>query len=97
MIVLDGRTASGGSKIENQVMHKKIYTLLFSLFLSLLTFSGWAQPAGDGKPVEMADKFRADGKIYVVIAVLVTILLGVILYLVRLDRKITKLEKDFTK
>lgn len=36
---------------------------------------------------------RADGKIYVVIAVCVTILLGLFLYVIRLDRKITKLEK----
>ena len=32
--------------------------------------------------VEMADGMRADGKIYVVIAVLVTILLGIILFLI---------------
>jgi hypothetical protein len=44
--------------------------------------------------VEMADKMRSDGKIYVVIAVILTILTGLILYLVRLDRKITKFEKS---
>jgi CcmD family protein len=36
---------------------------------------------------------RGNGKIYVVVAVLVTIFIGIILYLIRLDRKITKLEK----
>jgi hypothetical protein len=46
------------------------------------------------KTVEMADGLRANGKIYVVVLVLVTILAGVILYVVRLDRKIHKLEKD---
>ena len=42
----------------------------------------------------MADEMRSSGKIYVVVAVLVTIFIGIILYLVRLDRKITKLEKE---
>lgn len=44
--------------------------------------------------VEMADTFRRDGKIYVVVAVLLTILAGIIIYLVRLDRKISRLEKN---
>ena len=35
---------------------------------------------------------RADGKIYVVMAVVITILTGLIIYLIRLDRKITRLE-----
>jgi hypothetical protein len=34
------------------------------------------------------------GKVFVVIAVMLTILAGLILYLVRLDRKISKLEKN---
>jgi uncharacterized membrane protein len=37
---------------------------------------------------------RSNGRIYVVIAVVVTILLGLILYVFRLDRKISRLEKD---
>jgi CcmD family protein len=50
--------------------------------------------SGASKPVEMADKFRADGKIYVVVAVVVVILLGIFVYVARLDRKITSLEKE---
>jgi hypothetical protein len=42
----------------------------------------------------MADRLRADGKIYVPIAVLVTILLGLIAYVMRLDRKISRFEKS---
>lgn len=76
-------------------MHKKIYKPLFTLLACLMTLALWAQPTGDTSKVQMADKFRADGKIYVVIAVLVTILLGLFIYVIRLDRKITKLEKDF--
>lgn len=44
--------------------------------------------------VEMADVMRADGKIYVVVAVLLIIFLGLIGYLIHLDRKISKLEKN---
>lgn len=43
--------------------------------------------------IEMADKFRADGKIYVVVAVISVILGGLITYLVMIDRKTARLEK----
>ncbi|MEJ8757850.1 CcmD family protein [Pontibacter sp. H259] len=45
--------------------------------------------------VEMADTLRQDGKIYVVVIVLLTILAGLIIYLIMLDRKVSKLEKQF--
>jgi hypothetical protein len=78
-------------------MHKKIYKPLFTLLACLMTVTLWAQAAGDTSKVEMADQFRANGKIYVVIAVLVTILLGLFVYVIRLDKKISRLEKDFNK
>lgn len=37
---------------------------------------------------------RSNGKIYVVIAIVLTILAGLILYVFRLDRKISTLEKE---
>jgi CcmD family protein len=37
---------------------------------------------------------RSNGRIYVVVAVMLTILIGLVFYLVRLDRKISKLEKE---
>jgi len=43
--------------------------------------------------VEMADLMRSNGKIYVVIAVIIVIFIGIGLYLFRLDRKISELEK----
>jgi CcmD family protein len=39
------------------------------------------------------DQFRADGKIYVVIAVVSVVLIGLFAYLFRLERKVTELEK----
>ena len=50
------------------------------------------QPVATG--VEMADRLRADGKIWVVVAVIAAIFAGIIIYLVRLDRQVSKLEKD---
>ncbi|WP_230407110.1 CcmD family protein [Pontibacter cellulosilyticus] len=44
--------------------------------------------------IEMADTLRQDGKIYVVVVVLLTVLGGMIAYLVTLDRKVTRLEKQ---
>lgn len=54
-----------------------------------------AQAEAAGPDVEMADALRRDGKIYVVVAVIVTVLAGLLLYLIRLDRKVSKLEQQF--
>lgn len=43
--------------------------------------------------VEMADAMRAEGKIYVVVTILVLILAGLVGYLVLIDRKVGRLEK----
>jgi CcmD family protein len=75
-------------------MYKKICALVVLLFCEAMTLPLVAQDLAGTQQVEMADRFRAEGKIYVVVAVLGAILLGLILYVVRLDRKITKLEKD---
>ena len=42
----------------------------------------------------MGNTMRSNGRIYVVVAVMLAILIGLILYLVRLDRKITKMERQ---
>lgn len=62
---------------------------LLLLVSSMLSFTASAQ-ASD---IEMADQFRADGKIYVVIAVVSVVLIGLFAYLFRLERKVTELEK----
>ena len=63
-----------------------IKRFLLSFFLIICNYVLFAQG--------MADEMRSNGKIYVVEAVLVTIFIGILLYLVRLDRKITKLERE---
>ncbi len=44
--------------------------------------------------IEMADKMRSEGKIYVVVAVIAIILTGLFIYLFSIDRKISRLEKN---
>ncbi len=67
-------------------MRKIIFTIsIVFCFLSVL-----AQPT---EQVEMADVLRGNGKIYTVVAVILTILIGLFLYLISIDRKISKLEQ----
>ena len=44
--------------------------------------------------VEMADQFRADGKIYILTGIILIILFGTVFYLFTIDRKVSKLEKE---
>jgi CcmD family protein len=67
---------------------KKI--LLFALLL-LSYVTTFAQQA---QPVEMADELRQSGKIYVVIAVIVVIFIGLAFYLFAIDRRLKKIEKE---
>jgi len=53
-----------------------------------------AKAQGTATNDSMASAMRSNGKIYVVVAVVLTILFGLIAYLIRLDRKISKLEKE---
>ena len=66
-------------------------TLLLFVTALLSTAFIYAQ---DEEKVDMADTMRSNGRIYVVVAVVVVILIGLILYLIRLDRKITRIERD---
>ena len=65
--------------------------LLITLFVLLCMFTVHAQ---DNTAQAANEGMRAGGKIYVVLAVALTILVGLILYVIRLDRKITKLERQ---
>ena len=67
--------------------YKKTVALFFMFLLSAVSFA-------QDKDGSVADTMRSNGRIYVVVAVVLTILTGLILYLVRLDRKISRLEKE---
>jgi hypothetical protein len=66
-------------------MIKKLSLLL----LLLLTLFSNAQDASNP---EMADTFRQDGKIYVVITVIGMIFAALIIFMIILERKLKKLE-----
>ena len=72
---------------------KKLFSLITLLFISTTMF---AQDTTANDP-EMADRLYADGRIYLVVAVVATIFAGIIVYLINLDSKISKLEKQLKK
>ena len=47
--------------------------------------------------VEMADTMRSEGKIYVVVAVAFISLAILSFYMIRIERKVTKVEKEMKK
>lgn len=63
----------------------------FVIALSILTLFAHAQETAANAP--NADVMRSNGKIYVVVAVIVTIVIGIFIYLFSLDRKISRMEK----
>ncbi len=69
----------------------KLYKYITLIFLAILPLMTQAQQ------VEMADDFRKDGKIYVVVTVAAVILAGLFVYLFLLDRKVSKIEKQLKK
>ena len=70
----------------------KYLTGILSFFLISLGLPAFAQD--NAQEIEMADQLRAEGKIYVVVAVLTVILIGILIFLIMLDRKIGRLEKQ---
>ncbi|MEY3059441.1 MAG: hypothetical protein RL000_793 [Bacteroidota bacterium] len=66
---------------------------LTSILALLFALGAQAQEAASTNETT-ASVMRSNGKIYVVVAVVLTILFGLIAYVIRLDRKISKLEKE---
>ncbi len=69
---------------------------LLSKFL-LVAFT-WviALPAA-AQNAEMADRLRSEGKIYILLGIVLIVLFGFITYLFLTDRKLTRLEQDLKK
>lgn len=59
-----------------------------------MVFLLFAHVALAQEEVEMADTMRSNGKIYVVVGIVVIILVGMVTYLFLIDRKISRLEKE---
>ncbi len=66
-------------------MIKKITTLLFMCIAFITQAQTTTEP-------RMADAFRQDGKIYVVITVIAMIFIAIVAFLIYLERKLKKLE-----
>lgn len=64
-----------------------ILTILFSVLYSAIAFA---------QDVEMADGLRSEGKIYIVVAVLLIVFTGIVIYLINIDKKVSKLEKEIS-
>jgi hypothetical protein len=61
-------------------------------FISILFFISCLVSSAQGSQPAMADDMRADGKIYVVIGVLLIIFISIVGFLVVLERRIKKME-----
>ena len=76
-------------------MNKKFFSLIAKrLTLTVMAILFYMISFAQGKTeVDMADTMRSNGKIYVVVAVCVTILIGLFIYVFFVDRKISRLER----
>ncbi|AEI49578.1 CcmD family protein [Runella slithyformis] len=74
-------------------MRTILYFFLFTLVTNVNLFA--QQSVVQETP--MADQMRADGKIWVVVAVISVIFAGIIAFLMSIDRKVSKLEKQLKK
>ncbi|MCA8832840.1 CcmD family protein [Hymenobacter pini] len=68
---------------------RPLLALLVAMLLPVLRVS--AQTADQP---EMADALRQSGKIYVVVAVIAVVLAGLLFFLISLDRRLSRLEKE---
>ncbi len=66
---------------------KRLGIFMLAMLSSLLA-------AAQNQEVTMADTMRSNGKIYIVVAVCLTILIGLFVYVFSVDRKISRLEKE---
>jgi len=64
---------------------KRLLNLLVLLVMPIFTFAS---------DVEMADVLHENGKIYVVVGVIAIIFIGIVVYLITIDRRLSKIEKE---
>jgi hypothetical protein len=76
----------------------KKYLVIILILFSLSCFAQQKQQISESdynnNRIEMADAFRQDGKIYVVVAILSSILIGILAYTIKIDMNVSKLEKE---
>lgn len=65
------------------------WTKLLTTLSLLLAFASTR-----AQEIAMADEMRSNGKIFVVVGVIALVFIGVVGYLIHLDQKVKKLEKE---
>lgn len=80
-------------------MVKKIITApsIKFLVLAFLFLQNFVVAQENNTTVEMADVMRSNGKIYVVVGVILIIFFGIVTYLLLLNKKINNLETKLKK
>ena len=77
---------------------KKVLTIVllcFSLSLAAQDKIEITEKDYTNTEVPMADVMRSNGKIYVVVGVVMVIFAGMIIFMVNTERKVSKLEQEF--
>ena len=77
----------------------KKFIIIFLLFISFFAKAqdkiGITEKDYQNSGVEMADKMRSEGKIYVLVSIIGIVLGGILVYVIQTDRKISGLEKKY--
>lgn len=73
----------------NRIISKSV-VLTLSLLISMHSIAG-------AQEIEMADAMRSEGKIYVVVVIAAIALTILSIYMFRIDKKVSKLEKEINK
>jgi len=76
---------------------KKFLTILFLCFSLASVAQEITKDSYTDQTVEMADTMRSNGKIYVVVAVIMILFVGLSVYTISVDKKISRLEKEVFK
>lgn len=66
---------------------------IIKFLIALIPVLTCVQVFGQNEEVPMADNLRSEGKIYVVVIMILIVLAGLIFYLFLMDRKVKRLEK----
>lgn len=69
----------------------QIKRIAFALILGMVHLVAFAQDASTSQ--ESNDLMRSNGRIFLVMTIVVVLIVGLLLYLISIDRKISKLEK----
>lgn len=75
--------------LNSKIAITRILAIIMISFLPLLSF---AQTVHE-KP-EMADGLRSNGKIWVVVLVVITIFIGIVAYLFSIEKRLKNIEKN---